>query len=518
MLGSRILLFTFILWAFAAAFFTKAGAAEKNAKDLFDELEKDLRPPGAAKGIKDLFDEIEKDKAPAGDGGKVEDLFEEMEGRGKAAAPPEIKKSTLLTQMWKNLEGSLRMRYSHFFHPAPDDPNVDAKYNFIDYILRFNTFTGENPWRLDLSGWAQGGNQNSTFSGTERWFQDNNSQDHRHLQMNELYLTLFRSDYDLIMGKKLFPTGINTLYSPSDRLRPVYAYDPLDPEEIGIWQARIDYYRDRLKLTGAILPVYTAPKVPHESSRWVGNAQKRDFFFYEEDVSEFEKEDSKLEEEIPKIRLENLSYFARGKTTTKGWDLFASAYSGLNPYYVVKEENRNGKKVGIKKVVDVLDLAAGFSTTYKKWELHGETLLNYSYENKDDHYLTTCAGFTYTIDDWASKIFMERIDVTLEYSYEWLIEHQSAQDFVASSETMRGGRRDIFSRIDFKYSEDLRLEYLSNWVFKDQGYFNRLEAQYRINPQWIWSVALEAFNGPDDSYYGRWAENDRLITQLEYKF
>ena len=408
------------------------------------------------------------------------------------------------------------MRYSHFFHEGPDDPDLDGKDNLVDYILRFKTHTGVDPWRLDLSGWAQGGNQNSTFSGYERWFQDNASQDHRHLQMNELFLTLFRSDYDLVMGKKLFPTGINTLYSPSDRLRPVYAFDPLDPREVGIWQARADYYKDRLKLTGAILPVYTAPKIPHESSRWVGDTQRRDYFFFGEERGVLPEGD--LEEEIPKIRLENFSYFGKGKTTLSGWDLFASAYSGLNPYYVVKEENRDGKKVGVKKVVDVLDLAAGFSTTYKKWEFHGETLLNYSYENRDDDYLTTCAGFTYTIDDWASKIFMERVDLTLEYSYEWLIDAQAAEGYVASSEPMRAGRRDIFARVNFKYSEDLRFEYLCNIVFADHGYLNRVSGHYRMTPHWIWSVALEAFNGPDDSYYGRWAENDRVITQLEYKF
>ena len=87
MLGTIKPLFAFILWAFAVAFFTTAGAAEKSVQDLFNEMEKGSSPPSAARGVKDLFDEMEKGKATQGEGGKVEDLFKGMED-GEKAAPP----------------------------------------------------------------------------------------------------------------------------------------------------------------------------------------------------------------------------------------------------------------------------------------------------------------------------------------------------------------------------------------------------------------------------------------------
>ena len=203
-------------------------------------------------------------------------------------------------------------------------------------MLKSSTWTGGDLWRLNTSIWAEGGSQQSTFSGVSKWFEDDELTRHRHLEVNELFLTLNQNNFDLTVGKKLFPTGICTLVSPSDRLRPVYAYDPIDPKEVGLWQTRFDYYLDRVTLTGAVLPVYMTPKVPHQSSRWMGdlgNKTVRDYNFQNVDASDA---DATFENEYPKIQWTNIGYFGKAKTTYAGYDLFLSVYAGLNPYYVLK--------------------------------------------------------------------------------------------------------------------------------------------------------------------------------------
>ena len=75
--------------------------------------------------------------------------------------------------------------------------------------------------------------------------------------------------------------------------------------------------------------------------------------------------------------------------------------------------------------------------------------------NKDDDYLNSVLGFTYTIDDWAKKIFLDQIFVTMEYAFEWRLDQQNHNDYVSSSESVRAGKNDFISRVEFKYNEDL---------------------------------------------------------------
>ncbi|MBW2545177.1 MAG: hypothetical protein JRD43_06935 [Deltaproteobacteria bacterium] len=435
------------------------------------------------------------------------DLLGELE-----AAPAEKKEDRFkyLTQIVKNLEGSLQLR-GHYFYRKPDDKEGLDKENPVgDALLRFNTWTGGNTLRLDLSGWLEAGSQQDTYEGIFRWPQDRDSQRH-YLELNELYLTLSQDTYDVTVGKKIFQDGISTLFSPADRYRPADSNDPLDPKDFGIWQTRADYYLGKYTFTAMILPVFNTGKTPSEHSRWSGAGG--DYELYGEDIS-----GKKIEEDFPAISINNVGYFARAKTTLHGWDLFASAYHGLNSYHVLREETRGIKKVAIKENVKVGDYAAGFSTTYKKFEFHGEGLFNLSYDGKDDNYINLVGGLTYTIDEYAEKVFLEKIDITIEYAREEVTEKQSATGYTTSSRKGRLGRNNLFTRINFKYNEDLSFQYVSDFEFNPSGRYNRIQSKYKIREGLEWILATEFFNGKSDSYYGRWKRNDRLITSFKYSF
>jgi hypothetical protein len=213
-----------------------------------------------------------------------------------------------------------------------------------------------------------------------------------------------------------------------------------------------------------------------------------------------------------------VGYFARAKTTLKGWDLFISGYHGLNPYYVQREEQQGTSTVIIKENVKVGNYAAGFSTAYKKWEFHGEGLFNYSYDGKDDDYVSMVGGFTYTIDDWAKKIYLQKIDITLEYATEVTMKNQDAEGYTRSSRKSRMGRNNLFTRVNFKYNEYLSFQYISDFEFDPSGRYNRIQSEYKIRPGLEWTTVFEFFNGKDTSYYGRWERNDRIITDITYSF
>ena len=418
----------------------------------------------------------------------------------------------LLNQIGKNFEGSLQLR-GHVFYREPEDREGLDKTNPVgDAIFRFKTWTGNDTLRLDFSGWLEAGTQEDTYEGIFRWLQDKDRQRH-YLEFNELYVTFSQDNYDLNIGRKIFQNGISTLYSPADRYRPTDSNDPLDPKDFGMWQAKMDYYIKDFTITAAIFPVFNSGKAPSGHSRWSGSTG--DFDAYDEDA---DTSGETVEEDFPSLSINSVSYFTRAKTTFKGWDLFASAYHGLNPYYVLREETRGTEKVSIKENVKVGNYAAGFSTDYKKWEFHGETLFNFSYDGKDDHYFNYVGGFTYTIDELAKKVFLKKIDVTIEYAGEITTKEQYADGYTRSSRKSRLGQNNIFTRVNFKYNEDLSFQYISDFEFDPSGRYNKIQSKYKIRSGLELIAATEFFNGKDDSYYGRWERNDRFITSLKYSF
>ncbi len=455
--------------------------------DLLDDLDEEISTEKGADDDLDLFGELEAEAVE-----KKDDKFK------------------YLTMIGKNLEGSLRLR-GHVFFREPEDREELDKHNPVgEALLRFKTWTGNDTLRLDCAGWLEAGTQEDTYDGISQWPRDTDRQ-RTYMEVNELYLSFFQDTYDVTVGKKIFKNGISTLFSPADRYRFSDANDPLDPKDFGMWQTKLDYYYDKYTFTAAIFPIFSTGKSPSGHSRWSGTSG--DFDVYEDDTSGKE-----IEDDYPAISMNSVGYFSRAKTTLKGWDLFFSAYHGLNPYYVQREEKRGSKTVIIKENIKVGNYAAGFSTAYKKWEFHGESLFNFSYDGKDDHYISMVGGFTYTIDELAKKIFMEKIDVTIEYAAEVITKKQHAEGYTQSSRKGRLGHNNIFTRVNFKYNEDLSFQYISDFEFRPAGRYNRIQSEYKVMQGLIWTTALEFFNGKDDSYYGRWTRNDRLIMELKYSF
>ncbi|KPJ82039.1 MAG: hypothetical protein AMS17_19175 [Spirochaetes bacterium DG_61] len=446
--------------------------------DLLNAFDKEITSSKAYDAL-DFLDELDEDLKHAEKDADPE-LLDELGQEYKKE--PDSRKIDLFKMLCHNLGGIFRIRGQHFWQ-GPDrsqNPNVETESDFAEGLLELSTWTGTKRWRLSMSGWLEAGTHEHTWAGHSEWFQDRDRR-RRYLELNEIYLRWYQEEYDLTIGKKVFKNGITPLYSPADRYSPKDYNDPLDTKELGIWQVQADYYYKNIVMTGAILPVYQASKNPHEDSRWIGSSA--DF--------KFPGLPFRVEEDIPRVAFSNISYFGRVKATAWGWDLFASAYHGL----MLKVENEDAivddlidpamfQAMGVTKdVVKVGNIAMGFTTTYNKWEFHGEGLYNYSYRSKDDNYLNYVGGVTYNIDDMAKKIFMEQIEITVDYAGEWLMKKQSARGYISSSENSRFGRNDLIGRMNVKLI-----------------------------------VGVEEFNGPNDSYFGRWDKNDRVIGALKYSF
>ncbi|MCG8618694.1 MAG: hypothetical protein MI802_20935 [Desulfobacterales bacterium] len=493
--------------------------AQDNSADLFDELETEApKKPAKSSEADDLFDDLEGGDTPAASGDS--DLFGDLEGGSTEEA--EVKETPyqkMVRQVWENHETSLRVRHSYFPDELDDRVGLDNTQYVTEGLFKFASWLGSSDFKLKFSGWAEYGTQDDTYRGSLHWMQDQEYY-RRIFELNELYAVYSMDTMDLTVGKKEFPTGISTLFSPSDRFRPADLHDPLDPKALGIWQIKSDYYLDSSKFEFALIPIYTYKKYPAPSSRWWG----------EEDTSSIGSLSGtgSAGEDLPNVAWEYIDLFAKYKITLSGWDVFLSTNTGPNPYTVRKDEN--GTETSI--VNRIFSLAGGFSTTKGKFEIHGESLLNYSYQGRDDDYLGSVFGFTYTIDDHAHYVLMEQVIITLEYAYEWILDKQSAGDYTTSSRDGRAGLNEIFSRLQFKYNEDLKIQNFTHFRIYDMTWMNRIEVSYRFITGLTGVCAFEVFESEDDDdggsdkdlsnfdniSYAEWDKNDRIVVSLKYEF
>ncbi len=440
--------------------------------------------------------------------------FAELEAdAAKAAAKPE---TGVFGKLGENLSGKAVVQYTAFFNDRRPQTGSDNKNHFWDTSLDLETWTGGTDWRIDISGWLQDGNQNSTFSGVSpddgNLLRDTDSLDHRYLTLNELYLTLNFNSWDLTVGKKIFKNGLAAIYSPADKLRPVAGYDPLNVRDLGIWQIRGDIYRDQTTWTLAVLPVYQPDKAPHTSSRWV-NAPAG----------------APPASDYPDIALKNVGLFGRAKTVKNGWDLFASIYTGPGRQYVMKRINV-APLVLERHVPSVINPAIGYSTTRGRWEIHGEAAYTDAYRNDDQDYFSCVQGTTLTIDgDRVSNLGLEQILATFEVAWEWVTGDQTAANYVTTSDSARAGQSDLITRLQFKVDEDLSFEYSNHIILQKWGYANRFGVSWKCMNNLTWRAGVEFFGGKAGggpaaglnnlgANYGGWKLNNRFITSLEYKF
>lgn len=416
----------------------------------------------------------------------------------------------------KNFEGSLRLRSYYFFKEPENQTITDTSSLEGEALFRFATWSGTDDLKLKVSGWAEAGTLEQDYQGKTYWLQ-NKDNDRQYFELNEVYAFASLENVDITLGKKLFNTGICTLFSPSDRFQPMDLYDPLDPKQFGLWQAKVDYYPkegilEGGTITAAILPVYTTHKVPPLSSRWWGEFANNPIV-------------GQIQKEYPDISLKNIDYFARYKTTRNGWDFFLSTNTGLSPYSVVKLEGTNY----IEEIIRIYTLAGGFSTTTGGFEIHGETLYNLSEGDKDQDYLSSVLGFTYTLDENARRFFMEEIVFTLEYAREIILDQQHADNYIINSQEGRPGTNALLSRLQLKYDQKLTFENLFHYDISDQAWMNRFEISYRLGAGWTANCTLEVFGSQNDLLisgwlnfdnisYAQWKNNDRVVVSITYEF
>ncbi|MGM0622704.1 MAG: hypothetical protein ACQESH_01655 [Campylobacterota bacterium] len=437
------------------------------------------------------------------------DLFDQMDDSAVVETP---KQKSRFEKIFDATDFKLQLNQYSFLHGSGDlSDEQDKRKHFANALFETRTKYIEGNNIFNLTTWLQEGNEHDTYIGGPHEFQDRDRYS-RIFELVELNWVYSQGKNQYTLGKKKVKIGMSTLYSPADKYVVADANDPMQTKEIGIWQLRYDRFAGPITYSAILIPVYNESRTSSPQSRWSGTVNgesgNQDFYGIEDD---------KIEREIIDKKAENASILLRAKTIYRGWDLFAAGYYGVSPYAVLAQYDKT-KETYTRQHPKAAVLSAGFSTTYKKFEFHGETYLQLTHARKDDDFINSVIGTTYTWDDWVKKIYLDKINFTLEYANEGKLRNQDHEDFVESSQAQRAGQNDILGRIDAKVNEDLSLEWLFSRNLDDDGYLHHYGVEYQVSSNISIQSYFDFFGGPDDSYYGKWDNNDRWFNTLEYRF
>ncbi len=458
-----------------------------------------------------------------------EDLFKEMEAEikvEKTVVKPKKKPKPSFFRKWiKNSENKFSVRSMHHYKKPTDREGLDRRNHYAETKLQFKSNAKFRDTTFYGFVWGEYGNQKDTYQGGTLFMADRKR--YRHFwELSEAYAVHGLESVDFTAGKKVFKMGTSTvLYSPSDRITPKDLNDPIYPRELGLWLSSLDYYVDASTFTLALFPYFIPSKSSASSSRWSGTGDSDS-----SGDNQFRDVNSvvgklNVQEEFPGFAFKNFQGVLRFKTTVLGWDFFVASFHGFNALPVLKKYEERDPILGIvtkttytKQYVPVGNHSFGFSTTFGKFEFHGEGLYQYAYAGKDDHYFDYDGGITYTIDDWAKAFFLDQIDWTVDYAGEETTRYQDYPNYAQSSKDARAAKNNLISRVVLKYDEDLRFFYAQNLDFDEGGKMFAGGLEYKLTAGLILKLHTEFFKGTSRSYYGQWRENSRFVSNLEYSF
>jgi len=422
----------------------------------------------------------------------------------------------------KGFESKLRLRTQSFLFDNNGE-NRDTTHNFLEAGLN---------WKLKLSGrgnifhaegWVEGGNAPDTYGQVVNTPRDL-KRTRNTIEIAEIYYTREFQSVDVTIGKRTVPMGLGNLYLPSDRLTPKDLNDPTAAKSLGLWQAGIDSWFDDVLISLKALPVFQPSKFPSQQTRWAGPADgsssgNLDFNFTP-------TEGTTITEDYPRsLTFRNTQWLLKTKTTIRGWDVFAAGFYGPSPHSVLTQApidplallaNPDLANRFSKANKPVVHTSAGFATTYKKLEFHGESLSQTSPKGWDDDFINSVLGWTYTFDELGEDFFLEKITLNADYAWENLLRRQNNPNATQSSKKSRAGRETYMSQVEFQFNDDLKAAAGFTFDNFDGGHSELFGAEYRIRSGLVFKAALELFSGASNSNLGRWNRADRIVTVLEY--
>lgn len=332
--------------------------------------------------------------------------------------------------------------------------------------------------------------------------------------MNELYATAPLGNMDLVLGRAIQRNTLSVLYPLADRYIARDFNDPTDPKTLGVWQARVDYYRNDWTYSIAALPIFQPSKIPGIESRWW--IQRVEPILGEPIPP---GATGQIERNLPGMSIENTGVLATIRTRQTGWDFFTSAYHGYAPYVVMRTDSPTPTDFIVTvEYLPGFDYSAGLSTVVGAIELHTEALYHHTSSGNDDDYINGLIGCIWQSEKLANWLHFNHVCLTTEYAMEQVLSEQKASSgYASSSEPFRAGRNTLLTQLllEITAKDQISAAYTHN--FADGNAFVQLRGGHRFTTGIRLELVGEIFEG-NGLYFGTWNNNDRIYLNFEYSF
>jgi hypothetical protein len=441
-------------------------------------------------------------------------LWAVLAGAGLVAAqsppPPEREPFSLASL---GVKGQAIFKGFSYFQQTPNDHQ-----NLVgEGILQLEWARRLAPWgsvklvvdaRGDTAGFAEG----VTFQIPETSI-------HRSmLNVKEATANLRKGPVEVTVGKQVFAWGTADAFNPTDNINPYDYVDLLDNEKMGVYSAAVRLNAGPANLTVVLVPFFTPSRLPLTDSRWTpvpaasfaGIAEGR---------------------ELPGREVRNMQYGARLKATFAGWDLSASYYDGFQHTPVFRQSAVEvAPGVSLPTFTPVFTrlriLGLDFSTTFGKFEVHGEGAFKLVASNGRDDRFQGMTGFNYTWDGLGLK-WLDQITVIVEYGHEFILHSRPASGIVATGSVPLVGdlladnafRNGVIARVQFKFTEDTQLKITGLVDFGGSpSSYAQIKLTHKLTDAFHAEAGVDFLTGSATSFWGRWRDNDRFFVFLKYFF
>lgn len=363
--------------------------------------------------------------------------------------------------------------------------------------------------QLHVNAFAQAGTPDDTYHGA---FHGPGSRDvdSAVVDFAELYLRRTGESTNLIAGKALIPMGLSTLYSPANRFHNLDAKDPADTRELGAWQLGVErFFEANDSLRFIVITHDERAKEPRGRSRWLGSSGAYEFTSLNLPAG------TTLRRRFPDPGTENFGYLLTYKRAAEGADWFAALHRGFGAFPVVRLDGLDYYSEKVK----AWSLAGGFAATFGTGlELHGEAIIQKTDQGRDQDFLRYVLGVNYDNSDVAQAVGFEKLKLTLEYAGENVLREQSHPAYVANSSKARPVKDSILWKLTLDYDSKKSLVAGQTYNFDGEDRLVFIGGKYKPRDSESFRAGVEVYSGADDTHFGRWDLNDRVVFSYSYKF
>lgn len=441
-----------------------------------------------------------------------------LAGAGAAAAqapaPPEKEPLSLAALGIKGK--AIFKNFSHFRETPNDNRNFREEGILeLEWARRFSSWAAFNivaVAREDDDRFAEGLSYRVPDTSERRSIID----------VKEMALKLKFDPVDLAFGKQIFAWGTADAYNPTDNLNPYDYLDVIDRTKMGVYSSSLGVAAGPVNLTFVLIPLFTPSRDPLAKSRWTPTPEAATGA----GVADTEAGRFGLtipagglveERRVPPNDVDNMQYAARVKTTVAGWDVSGSYYEGFENTPVLKRPRAPGERfvpVYTRMKVPGVD----FSTTFDKFEFHGEGAFKFEERNGKDDRFQGIIGLNYTWDDLGVK-WLQHIMFIVEHARETNLSSRSRSAFIESGAFTNAFRDALAGRIQLKFTEETQFSVGGTMdLTKDPNYYVQFKLNHKITDSLQVETGLDFFDGDRDNFWGKWRDNDRFFFVVKYFF